>query len=85
MDEEAALEQLPDMYAAALRLRARGLRNDEIARKLELEPEAVPSLLRLAEAKLAAISGAREPGPEREPDEREVEAAEKSSGKGGGL
>jgi DNA-directed RNA polymerase specialized sigma24 family protein len=56
VDEEAALAQLPEAYAAALRLRARGLSNANIAAELELEPEAVPSLLRLADTKLAALS-----------------------------
>ena len=52
------LARLPDAYAAALRLRRQGLDDRAIAEQLELEPQAVGPLLRLAEAKLAAL---REP------------------------
>jgi len=55
MDEESALARLPETYAAALRLRRQGLDESAIAEQLGLEPEAIGPLLRLAEAKLAAL------------------------------
>ena len=70
MGEEAALARLPEAYAAALRLRARGLSDSEIAQTLELEPEGVPTLLRLAEAKLAAVGSTCRPSPRRANAER---------------
>ena len=56
MDIEAAFSRLPETHAAALRLRGRGFDHDAIARALALEPEAVVSLIRIAEAKLAALT-----------------------------
>ncbi len=58
MDEENSLARLPEAYAAALRLRRRGLDDTAIAAQLGLEPQAVGPLLRLADAKLATL---REP------------------------
>jgi DNA-directed RNA polymerase specialized sigma24 family protein len=55
MDREKALAHLPEVHAAALRLRDRGLGHDRIAAALEIEPRAVGSLLELAEQKLAAL------------------------------
>jgi hypothetical protein len=55
MDEESVLARLPEAYAAALRLRRQGLGEEAIAAQLELEPQAVGPLLRLAEAKLVAL------------------------------
>jgi len=55
MDRELAIEQLPETYAAALRLRGRGFDDDAIAAALALAPEAVPSLLRIADAKVALL------------------------------
>jgi DNA-directed RNA polymerase specialized sigma24 family protein len=57
VDVEAAFNRLPETHAAALRLRARGFDHDAIATALALEPSAVPPLLRIAEAKLAALEG----------------------------
>ena len=54
-EHEGALARLPENYAAALRMRARGLTEQAIAAELKLEPEAVGPLLRLAEAKLSAL------------------------------
>lgn len=63
MDVEAAFSCLPETHAAALRLRARGFDHDAIAAALALEPKAVAPLLRIAEAKLAAVTGRTgEPG-----------------------
>ena len=56
MDRKRALARLPEKYAAALRLLDRGVSSDEIATALELEPEAVALLLRLARAKLVALA-----------------------------
>jgi len=53
IDETAAMDQLPSVYAEALRLRAAGLTWHEIGRRVGVEPEAMDILLRLAEAKLA--------------------------------
>jgi hypothetical protein len=50
------LARLPETYATALRLRARGLDDAAIATALELEPEAIPALLQLAQAKLETLS-----------------------------
>jgi DNA-directed RNA polymerase specialized sigma24 family protein len=55
MDEESVLARLPEAYAAALRLRGQGLDEEAIAAQLELEPQAVGPLLRLAKAKLVAL------------------------------
>ena len=52
---DAAFQELPDLYALGLRLQRSGLGGAEIAGRLGIEPEAVPSLLRLAEAKLARV------------------------------
>lgn len=57
MDVEAAFSRLPETHAAALRLRARGFDHDAIAAALALEPKAVAPLLRIAEAKLGALTG----------------------------
>jgi hypothetical protein len=59
MDEESVLACLPEAYAAALRLRREGLGERAIAEQLGLEPQAVGPLLRLAEAKLAALAQRR--------------------------
>jgi len=57
MDVEAAFSRLPETHAAALRLRARGFDEGAIAAALALEPKAVAPLLRIAEAKLGALTG----------------------------
>ena len=50
MDE---LEGLPEAYATALRLRDAGCNDEMIADRLDIEPEAVAPLLRIALAKVA--------------------------------
>jgi hypothetical protein len=50
-----ALERLPATYADALRLREHGETDEAIAARLGIEPEAVAPLVRVAEAKLAAL------------------------------
>ncbi|HSS90021.1 MAG TPA: hypothetical protein VLL69_11930 [Streptosporangiaceae bacterium] len=52
-----ALRQLPAAHSLALRLRDAGVSAELIAECLGIEPEAVGSLLVVAEAKLAAIVG----------------------------
>jgi len=47
------LDGLPEMYATALRLRDAGCSDEMIADRLEIEPEAVAPLLRIAAAKVA--------------------------------
>ncbi len=54
-DENAAFDQLPEVYAAALRLRDERCTDAEIAELLGLEREGVSTLLLLAQAKLAVI------------------------------
>jgi len=55
-----SLQRLPLPYATALRLRDEGLTDDAIAQRLELDLDALPTFMRVAEAKLAAAS-AEEP------------------------
>jgi DNA-directed RNA polymerase specialized sigma24 family protein len=50
-----ALERLPPAYADALRLRQYGETDEAIAAQLGIEREAVEPLVRVAEAKLAAL------------------------------
>lgn len=56
-----ATGRLPTTYAAALRLREIGSTTEEIAAALDVPPESVDTLLRLAEAKLATLRSA-DPG-----------------------
>lgn len=60
---EAALERIPTAYARALRLRDGGSDQLDIAEQLGVEPEAVPALLTIAEAKLAGVIMDARPGP----------------------
>jgi DNA-directed RNA polymerase specialized sigma24 family protein len=62
MDQEQALRELPEMYAAALRLRDAGLDDDAIAGRLGMPVEGVQSLLRIAGAKLATVMDDSRPG-----------------------
>lgn len=48
-------DQLPETYVLALRLRRDGMDAPGIARRMGIEPEAVPALLVLAEAKLERV------------------------------
>ena len=54
-DREALLDSLPGRYGRALRLRDRGLTDAEIAHRVEIETEAVASMIALGEAKLARL------------------------------
>ncbi len=60
MDRATAIRRLPEPYAAALKLHDEGF-DDLIADRLDIEPEAVRTLLRLAEAKLARLVDEIEP------------------------
>jgi hypothetical protein len=57
MDRSAAIDQLPEAYAAALRLQDEGHDDKAIAARLDLAPAAVGPLLRVAAAKLHSILG----------------------------
>jgi DNA-directed RNA polymerase specialized sigma24 family protein len=58
VDRTAAIAELPEAYAAALRLRDAGLDDDAIAARLGIEVAGVEPLLRLAAAKLRGILSA---------------------------
>jgi hypothetical protein len=58
VDRKAAIARLPAPYAVVLELHDQG-RDDEIGATVGADPEAVPSLLRLAEAKLARLMESR--------------------------
>jgi hypothetical protein len=51
-----SLERLPLPYATALRLRDEGIADDLIAERVGLDQAALPTFMRVAEAKLAAAS-----------------------------
>lgn len=50
------MERLPLPYATALRLRDAGVADDVIAQSVGVDPDALPTFMRLAEAKLAAAA-----------------------------
>jgi DNA-directed RNA polymerase specialized sigma24 family protein len=58
MHEDETLARLPDAYRRALQLRRQGANQLAIAAELDIEPEAVGPLLRIADAKLAALRDA---------------------------
>jgi DNA-directed RNA polymerase specialized sigma24 family protein len=47
-----AVDQLPALYARALRLRDAGLPDDDIAERIGVHPEAMDTVFRVAQAKL---------------------------------
>ena len=55
MELPLALQQLPELYARALRLKDRGLSEAEIAAELDIPVETVAPCLRVAELKLARL------------------------------
>jgi DNA-directed RNA polymerase specialized sigma24 family protein len=65
MDLAAALDELPEVHAAAIRLHRAGMDTAGIAAELGIEVEAVAPLLRVAEAKLAALLEAPDPSGKR--------------------
>lgn len=72
MDRTAAIAELPEAYAAAVRARDEALSNAEIAARLDIEFEAVEPLLRLAAAKLAAILADHGRSPQTPEDTRDL-------------
>jgi hypothetical protein len=60
MDLDTALRRMPQVYAEALRLRDEGFDALAIAERLLLPPESMPSLFKLADAKLAALMVSKE-------------------------
>jgi len=61
VDEERAIRKLPETHAAAIRLRARGFDDTAIAAELDLPPESIAQLLRIADEKLKSLT--TRPGP----------------------
>lgn len=55
MDREAALLQLATAHAVALRLQAAGAEDEAVAQALGIPVTSVAAILRIAEAKLAAL------------------------------
>jgi hypothetical protein len=51
-----SLQRLPLPYATALRLRDAGIADEVIAESLGVDLDALPTFMRVAEAKLAAAS-----------------------------
>ncbi len=68
MDLDAALDELPEVHARAIRLQRAGVGAAEIASELGIELEAVAPLLRVAQAKLASLLAAPDPPREGTPD-----------------
>ena len=61
MDRQAALLELATAYAVAIRLRDAGAADDSVAQALDIPIESVAGVLRVAEAKLAALLDAADP------------------------
>lgn len=55
VDRSSAVRQLPVLHAVAIRLRDEGLGDRVIAVALELEDDQVPTLLQIADSKLAHL------------------------------
>jgi hypothetical protein len=64
MDRTAAIAELPEVYATALRLRDEHVDRAAIANRLGIEIEAVEPLLRVAVAKLGGILAAQGRSPQ---------------------
>lgn len=62
MNRAAAIAELPDAYATALRLADEGVDDEAIAEQMGVEVEAVGPLLRLANAKLDHALASTEQG-----------------------
>ena len=52
-----SLQRLPLPYATALRLRDAGVPDKAIAEQVGVDLDALPTFMRVAEAKLAAVAG----------------------------
>jgi len=68
MDLAAAMNELPEVHAKALRLHRAGTDASGIAEALDIDVEAVGPLLRVAEAKLASLLAAPDPPGRLAPD-----------------
>lgn len=55
MDFGVAVEQLPAVYARAVKMWSGGATEEDIATTLSVAPEAVPALVELGVAKLTAV------------------------------
>ncbi len=55
MDRPRAIEQLPALHAVAVRLRDEGAGDHVIAVALAIDDDQVPTLLEIADAKLARL------------------------------
>jgi len=64
VDRSQAMSLLPAAYRQALLMRDLGLPYEAIAEALTIEPEGVPALIRLAEAKLSNLLVSRPSGQE---------------------
>jgi DNA-directed RNA polymerase specialized sigma24 family protein len=73
MNRTAAIAELPDAYATALRARDEGLSNSAIAARVNIDIEAVEPLLRIAVAKLGAILADHARSPQRPEDNGDSE------------
>jgi DNA-directed RNA polymerase specialized sigma24 family protein len=62
MNRSAAIDRLPEVYATALRLQDEGHDDKAIAARLDLAPDAVGPLLRVAAAKLHSILATAQEG-----------------------
>jgi hypothetical protein len=56
MDRIDAIARLPERYAVALRLRAAGVTDAQLAAGFAIEPQSVATFVRIAEAKLAELA-----------------------------
>jgi DNA-directed RNA polymerase specialized sigma24 family protein len=65
VNENESLARLPEAYRRAVQLRQQGADQLAIAAELGIQPEAVGPLLRIADAKLAALRDA--PGAQASP------------------
>jgi hypothetical protein len=55
MDRESAIDQLPTLHSAAIRLQDDGHSNHVIAVAVGIDDDEVPTLLQIAESKLAYL------------------------------
>lgn len=55
------LQRLPLPYATALRMRDAGVADEVIAESVGVDPDALPTFMRVAEAKLAAAASEQPP------------------------
>jgi hypothetical protein len=68
MDLAAAMNELPEVHAKALRLHCAGIDDAGIGAELCIDHRAVAPLLRLAKAKLTSLLAAPDPPGMEEPD-----------------